>query len=183
MFQPCSQVRPLPNLTHDWSAPPWAHTNSSFEQRGDLRIGRGSGNRAQSAVSHEGVLQPITASCADGHDTGCTRRHFLEKALLKRGPQSLAASSVITTRASHMSSPFPRCLSKMGSSVEPAVPLWAARAYLGDQLARHRRSLASRLLPAPRRRRPRLQLVRRYFASSAFVFGAQRPPRSIGVPG
>src|SRR5262249_42090902 len=32
MFQPCSQVRPLPNLTHDWSAPPWAHTNSSFER-------------------------------------------------------------------------------------------------------------------------------------------------------
>jgi len=39
-------------------------------------------------VSHEGVLQPITVSCADGHDTGCTRRHFLDKALLKRGPQS-----------------------------------------------------------------------------------------------
>src|SRR5262245_65872936 len=31
MFQACSQADPLPNLTHDWSAPPWAHTNSSFE--------------------------------------------------------------------------------------------------------------------------------------------------------
>src|SRR5262249_30754260 len=31
MFQACSQAGPLPNLTHDWSAPPWAHTNSSFE--------------------------------------------------------------------------------------------------------------------------------------------------------
>jgi hypothetical protein len=144
MFQPCSQVRPLPNLTHDWSAPPWSHTNSSFEhfRAGDLRIGRSSGNRAQNAISHEYVRQPITRRPAP-HDTGCTRRHFLEKALLKRGPQSLATSSVITTRASHMSSPFPRCLSKMGSSVEPAVPLWAAWAYLGDQLARHRRSLTS----------------------------------------
>ena len=51
----------------------------------------------------QGVLQPITASCTDG-DTGCTRRHFLEKALPKRGPQS----------SRHIE-----------RGVEPAVPLWA----------------------------------------------------------
>jgi hypothetical protein len=49
------------------------------------------------------VRQPITASCADG-DTSCTRRHFLEKALLKRGPQS----------SRHIE-----------RGVELALPLWA----------------------------------------------------------
>src|SRR5262245_65872938 len=93
MFLPFPQFAPLPNLTMI-GARPLVACKQQFRApagRGDPRIGRGSGNRAQNAVSHEGVRQPITASCAEGH----------------------------------------------------AVPLWAARAYLGDQLARHRRSLAS----------------------------------------
>jgi hypothetical protein len=57
------------------------------------------------------------------------------------------------------------------------------RPILGTSLRATAGHLLPRLLPASRRRRPWLQLVRRYFASSAFVFGAQRPPRSIGVPG
>ena|SRR5215471_8136215 len=95
-----STVFNVSSLFASWPAPksnPWlerAPLGAHKQQfrapagRGDPRIGRGSGNRAQNAVSHEGVRQPITASCADGHDTGCTRRHFLENALLKRGPQS-----------------------------------------------------------------------------------------------
>src|SRR5215471_1193510 len=98
-----STVFNVSSLFASWPAPksnPWlerAPMGAHKQQfrapagRGAPRIGRGSGNRAQNAVSHEGVRQPITASCAEGH----------------------------------------------------AAPLWAARAYLGDQLARHRRSLAS----------------------------------------
>src|SRR5262249_36557785 len=131
MFEACSQADPLPNLTHDWSAPPWAHTNSSFEHLpGEVILELGEAQvterRTQSPMRACGSRSrrpapTVTTQAALGPHSSRTRYSSW-------GLTPLAAPSVIAARASHMSSPFPRCLSKMGSSVESAVPLWAARA-------------------------------------------------------
>ena len=85
MFRPRSQVGPFLNLTHDWSARPWAHTNSSFEHLPGVAILE-LGEAQVTERFHEGVRQPITASCADGH-----RLHsapLSRQGATKRGSQS-----------------------------------------------------------------------------------------------
>jgi len=98
----------LPNLTNDWSAPPWAHTNSSFVHLPGVVILE----LGEAQVTERRTQSPMRACgsrsrrrTTDGHDTGWTRRHFLEKALLKRGPQSSRRVESYNGKGDPMSSP------------------------------------------------------------------------------
>src|SRR6516162_11930702 len=150
MFRPRSQVGPFLNLTHDWSARPWAHTNSSFEHLPGVAILE----LGEAQVTERRTQSPRGRPAPTV--TGCTRRHFLDKALLSEDLNPLATSSVITARASHTSSPSPRCLSGMASSVDSRQRsrYWLVGPILGTSLRATAGHLLPRLLPASRRRRP-----------------------------
>src|SRR5262249_31843796 len=151
MFRPCPQVAPLPNLTMIGARPLGACKQqfSAPVGRGDPRMGAGSGNRPQNAVSHEAVRLPITASCADGHDIGCTWRHFLENALLKRGPQSSRRIERDNGKGEPVSSPrFRAALTRWVVASSQRSRYWLLGPSLGTSLRATAGHLLPRLLPA-----------------------------------
>src|SRR5262249_44068218 len=90
MFQACSQAGPLPNLTHDWSAPPWAHTNSSFEHLpGEVILELG-----EAQVTERRTQSPMRACGSRSRrpaptvTTQAALGATFSRTLLKRGPQS-----------------------------------------------------------------------------------------------
>jgi len=80
MFQPCSQVGPLPSLTDDWSAPPWAHTNSSFEHLPGVVIFE----LGEAQVTERRAQSPTRARCSRSQRPAPTVTHRLHSAPLSR---------------------------------------------------------------------------------------------------